>query len=925
MKKHWQIRTHLGLLMLSVALPLTGLVLYSSIAFFNHVLFDADQLVRAVSEITASDTESYLHDRQLVLARIAERPLVRGLDPERCDPILNDYRDFDSNLSNILVMNANGDVICSAIDMPVNNKINYASSPNFNRVMKEDRFIYGYPSFGKISKRWVLPLAYPIHNTQGDIIGVMGAAVDLEKYESITGKTSINNGIIVTLVDQHGRIISRNQDPAHWIGKDMAQHPFFRYVSKVKSGSAQMTGFDGREMVYGFSRLPDIGWYALAGMPTDLALLHARLTAIRDGSLILVIFIITTIIGIYVARMIERPVRKIAMAADAITSGHIETRLHPEGPLEIAEISNQMNTMLDVRQAANKTIQQSEEHMRLAMEAAQMGSWEIDLESEKISYSDSYAELFGHDDLPDFISIKSWLDKIYPSDRDNVEAALEKTIRDKEPYSIEFRIVHADQSIRWIASRGRLIFNRQGKPEKLIGISMDISERRASDEQMRYLATHDPLTGLVNRREFENHVEETLKQARKQNSQHAMLYMDLDQFKIVNDTCGHIAGDELLRQLATILNTRVRESDTLARLGGDEFGMLLKNCPLQNAVKVAEEIRHVINEFRFVWKDKNFNIGVSIGLVAITDNSMSLEQVFSAADAACFVAKDHGRNRVHVHHAEDIALAQHHGEMEWVSRINHALTNRQFRLYYQPIIPLHKGSNEIMHCEILIRMQGADGNLIPPMAFIPAAERYGIMTSIDRWLIQNAFRNIRRWQRDQKDEQLIFTINLSGNSLNDSGLLDFVREMFVDLDVAPYLVCFEVTETIAIANLTQAQKFIKEMKSLGCRFALDDFGSGMSSFTYLKNLSVDYLKIDGSFVTDMLHDPIDRAMVQSINNVGQIMGIKTIAEFVENDQTLEMLREIGVNYAQGYGIAKPAPIEKLFTSPRLKLVQNNNH
>ncbi|MDD5403086.1 MAG: EAL domain-containing protein [Sulfuricella sp.] len=429
-------------------------------------------------------------------------------------------------------------------------------------------------------------------------------------------------------------------------------------------------------------------------------------------------------------------------------------------------------------------------------------------------------------------------------------------------------------------------------------------------ERLSYLATHDALTGLVNRREFEHRLEKALASAREEGWAHALCYLDLDQFKIVNDTCGHVAGDELLRQLTVLLQSKVRDTDLLARLGGDEFGVLLENCPLEQAQIVADLLRQTVKDFHFVWQNKAFVIGVSIGLVPLTQDCESLASVLSCADSACYAAKDMGRNRVHVYRVEDSELAQRQGEMNWVARITHAIEENRFRLYYQTIMPLAEADEAGAHFEILLRMLDDQGELIPPMAFIPAAERYNLMPSIDRWVVSTAFGLYWKiFSGDSLSQRHTCTVNLSGPSLCDDHFLSFINRQFALYQVPHDHICFEITETAAISNLSRAMEFIGELRSRGCRFSLDDFGSGLSSFTYLKNMPVDYLKIDGSFVRDMVNDPMDAAMVAAINQVGHVMGLKTIAEFVETEAVLEKLREMGVDFVQGFGIEHPRPLE----------------
>ena len=444
----------------------------------------------------------------------------------------------------------------------------------------------------------------------------------------------------------------------------------------------------------------------------------------------------------------------------------------------------------------------------------------------------------------------------------------------------------------------------------------DVTVARHIEQQLSWQASHDALTGLVNRREFENCLQKAVLSAKASDQQHALCYLDLDQFKLVNDTCGHIAGDELLRQVTALFQSQVRTSDTLARLGGDEFGLLLFHCPLDAALRVASKLLEQLQEFRFVWQDKTFSIGVSIGLVAIDANTQSMTSVMSAADSACYAAKNKGRNRVQVYQADDRELAIQQSQMQWVARLTQALEENRFRLYYQSIVPSRQTSSLATHYEILLRLIDEQGNLVSPMAFIPAAERYNLMPAIDRWVIRTLFTSLGQHYRENRNPchfledgcDCLYAINLSGTSLNDDQFIDFVREQLALYQVPPQVICFEITETVAIANLRQAAQFMRSLKQVGCRFALDDFGSGMSSFAYLKNLPVDYLKIDGGFVRQIVDEPTDLAMVEAINHIGHVMGLQTIAEFVENEAILEKIAAIRVDYAQGYGISQPRPL-----------------
>jgi diguanylate cyclase (GGDEF)-like protein len=435
---------------------------------------------------------------------------------------------------------------------------------------------------------------------------------------------------------------------------------------------------------------------------------------------------------------------------------------------------------------------------------------------------------------------------------------------------------------------------------------------RVAQETLHHLALHDPLTGLANRHEFETRLAHALNEAGN-GVQHALLYMDLDQFKVINDTCGHEAGDELLRQLAIVLRGPIREVDTLARLGGDEFGVLLQHCSLEHARQAAERMLHIIKDFRYIWQDKTFSIGASIGLVMVAERNQTSSEVLRAADLACYAAKDKGRNRIHIYHADDAELLQRHSEMQWVARINQALEENRFLLYRQCIMPL--GQNGGQHCEFLLRLQGDREDHILPGAFIPAAERYDLMPRLDRWVVRNAFEYLAKRMRESggKLPEGHF-INLSGATLSDDNFARYVTEQLQVFGLPPQLIGFEITETAVISNLSSAISFIEQVKHLGCRVALDDFGAGLSSFSYLKSIPADYLKIDGGFIRDMLEDPMDQAIVDAINRIGHVAGLKTIAEYVETEPLKRRLAEIGVDYAQGFAIQRPLPLHSEISS-----------
>jgi diguanylate cyclase (GGDEF)-like protein/PAS domain S-box-containing protein len=473
------------------------------------------------------------------------------------------------------------------------------------------------------------------------------------------------------------------------------------------------------------------------------------------------------------------------------------------------------------------------------------------------------------------------------------------------------RLVRPDSSSVAVSIVGAPL-HAEGKVAGAVLVLHDMTREREFVAQLSWQASHDMLTGLANRREFESRLEHALGRLSHQRGERSLMFLDLDQFKVVNDTCGHAAGDQLLRQTSALLQESIGADALLARLGGDEFGVLLRNCDAKSAAETAERLRLTVQELSFVWNGCVFNVSVSVGLVHVSEAD-TVEETLKAADMACYMAKEKGRNRVQVYHPSDTELVQRVGEMGWVQRIRNGLEEQRFCLFAQKIRALKDGAPDHSGVELLIRLRDEDGQLVLPGCFMPAAERYGLMPLIDRWVVKNAFGLLAsRLASPGSSCPSSCAINLSGATFGDDDFVDYVRRQFEIHRVPPERICFEVTETNAIANIANARRFIQALKQLGCRFSLDDFGTGMSSFAYLKHLPVDYIKIDGSFVREMLNSDTDRAMVEMIVHMAKVMGKGAVAECVESDEILRTLREIGVDYAQGYAIGRPEPFERAY-------------
>lgn len=570
------------------------------------------------------------------------------------------------------------------------------------------------------------------------------------------------------------------------------------------------------------------------------------------------------------------------------------------------EVADQMGQALSNHERAQALLaaRESEQRFRDFAEIGADWFWETDSELRFTYFSERFSEIVG---VPHSAFLGLTRREVVQGKMDDPvkwEAHLHD-LEARRPYrNFEYHWQRADGKLLTLRHSGKPVYAADGRFCGYRGVGRDITESHRLMQELAYHATHDDLTGLINRREFERRLHDVLQAAQQDDSRHVLGYLDLDQFKLVNDVAGHRAGDELLRQLAGLLSGHLSARGTLARLGGDEFSLLLEHCTVEEALTVAATLIAVVREFPFIWEGRLFRIGVSIGLAAVTRTVHDTAQLFSQADIACYTAKEAGRSRVCVYTAEDSPQARSHDEMQRVAKLHEALAAGRFRLYRQPLYALDAGY-KVIHYELLLRLLDDDGSVLPPSAIVPAAERFGLMTAIDRWVIRAALDSYPRVAAGSPESCI--GINLSAQSLADEGLLAYIRQQFTETGIPYNRVCFEITETAAISNIVQARRVIEALAQDGCQFALDDFGSGLSSFHYLKHLPVSFLKIDGSFVSSMTGNSVDRTLVAAINELGHTLGLRIIAEHVEDEATLALLREMGVDYAQGYLLGRPEP------------------
>ncbi len=698
------------------------------------------------------------------------------------------------------------------------------------------------------------------------------------------------------------------------------------YASAGRVDPARMPPLDRdvgdslQDLTYDASAPLTVGKTAVGSVRFGLsltALATSRDKILRQGSLIAATEILLSFLLLVGAGyLLTRHIRQLLAATQKIAAGDYAIRIPSQGRDEIQLLAVNFNRMSQAVQERVEALRRSEHALHEEKERAEVtlhaigdGVITTDVDG-YVRYLNPVAEKLTGARLPEVRG--KLIEHFYRVVDEETGSPLANPVRlclaDNTLVSGMNRaqLIGADGKIYSIEETASPIRDRDGHTIGAVLVVRDVTSAREISRRMEYQATHDMLTGLANRRQFERHVEHAVADARSNGGSHAMCYMDLDQFKVVNDTCGHAAGDRLLVELAKLIRSKTREQDVVGRLGGDEFGLLLHDVNLDQAAFYAAEVRNSIRDYRYVVDGHTFQVGVSIGIVAINPGSGTLAEVFTAADVACYVAKDKGRDEIYVSRMNDVEQARRQLEMQWSARIPPALKEDRFVLHHQKILPLADGARLAPRCELLVRMVEHDGTLIAPGRLIPAAERFRQMPDIDRWVIRHALQLIAQPGRERQFAS--YAINLSGQSLGQPELLDYVKREILRSGVRPEMLTFEVTETAAIQNIGHARQFMAELKKMGCQFALDDFGSGLSSFGYLKTLPVDYLKIDGSFVRNMLRDHHDHSIVVAIAQIAKTLGIRCVAEFVGDRDTVVALAEIGVDYGQGFFLHQPEPL-----------------
>jgi diguanylate cyclase (GGDEF)-like protein/PAS domain S-box-containing protein len=624
------------------------------------------------------------------------------------------------------------------------------------------------------------------------------------------------------------------------------------------------------------------------------------------------IILVSVLLSLFLQRQFSAPLLRLTEAIRRVSSSHdYSMRLPDNEHGEYGELFKGFNDMMDRVEAASGALSDQTERLQVTLESIGDGVLTTNTQGE-VQYMNPAAARICQQDSD--AAIGKPVDAVcrlkYPGYRVYRHPVLE-CLKVGEVVTVvhDCNLWRDSGEVLPVQTTAAPILGRAGEMIGTIMVLVDVSHARAMAEELGYRASHDPLTDLLNRYGFERELQSAIEGAKQRDEQHALLYLDLDQFKVVNDTGGHQVGDELLRDLAGYFKTKVRAGDSLARMGGDEFAVILRHCPLDNAQAIAEEVRGMVLDYRFNWNGKTFDVGVSVGVTAIDAEAGDAAAVMSNADSACYAAKEAGRNRVYVYRSDDKELAQRRGDMARVSRIRSAIEEQRLVLHAQPIFTMDGTPSA---CEVLIRMLDEQGQLIGPGNFLPAAERYGLIEQLDRWV----FEQVTRWLCDEVGAMPgldYCSVNVSPVSLGEPEFVRYIHKLMSANPRAASRLCIEITETSAISSLHKTCEFMESLAGLGVRFALDDFGTGMSSLSFLKQLPVDMVKIDGAFVRDMMSDPVDQGMVRAINEIAQLTNKRTIAEFVEDQASLDRLAELGVDYAQGFHLGRPLPLQQLLS------------
>jgi diguanylate cyclase (GGDEF)-like protein/PAS domain S-box-containing protein len=901
----WSLRSLLYTLSAAVFIPMALLVglniahLYES----GQDLAEAEAL--RLARLTAYTTETFILDARQVLATMARRPqIAAALAGGQCDPIFASFKDFYPQLSNMSLSNPAGFLICSSLPQPDGKPLPVAHMAWFQQVYERQEFVVGPILFGPINRNWISVLSEPVRSADGKMIGALQTPIDLLRFRLLPAVDQLPPEILITIFDTDGNIVARSRDPEGFVGRNVSmEYEILEIAITQHEGTADAVDSEGVPRFYGFTPIEGTNWIAVAGVDADYALAGARRNALIGAPIMALVFLF----AIWLSRRIGQPIQQVSEAARLAGSGQLDTRVPTRGPVEIREVAERFNAMLTAIEESQTRLSRSEERLKLALDSSRTAIWDLEVGRETLYLSETWCELMGGQPFATEIALRELLHRIPPPDRKVLRDAYRNSLHaGHDHFMAEHRIRNFDDTLVWIETQGRVTErDTRGRPSRMLGVIHDISERKQREAEIHRLAYFDVLTGLPNRRLLLKEASKTLARLRRIELCGALMFIDLDRFKSINDARGHKAGDALLRSVAERLSSSVREGDTVARMGGDEFVVLMSGVsadPIhaaRAAHALAEKIRSDL-ERPFEIEGQFFTSSASIGVALMPQAQEGVEDLLRAADIAMYRAKAGGRNQIAFFESQMQVEIERRLSLE--SDLAVAIERGQLAIHLQPQVD---AAGLQIGAEILLRWLHPEHGIIPPADFIHVAEESGLILRIGDWVLEQACKLAAELRA--RGSTATLAVNVSPRQFHQADFAERVKRVIAANDCPPNQLIFEVTENLLLDHLDTTIERMIELSTLGIRFSIDDFGTGYSSLSYLKRLPLYELKIDKSFVEGIPADRNDCEIVQMIISLARQLRLSVVAEGVETPQQRTFLCERSCNVMQGYFFGRPEP------------------
>ncbi|MBX9870945.1 MAG: EAL domain-containing protein [Burkholderiaceae bacterium] len=916
----WSLRRLLYLLTACSVLPLGLLLAYNTGYQYRQDQQAARAEALRLAQQSADTVEAFIRDARVVLQTLSARPAMRaGLAPRgTCDPIFASFKQFYPQLSNISLSNPQGYLICSALPQPDNKPLPVAHMQWFREVYERQDFVVGSMLYGPINRNWISVLAEPVRDEQGRMVGAVQTPIDLLKFRLLPGVEKLPDGVLVGLIDPQGRVVARSRDAPQWVGRELkGLSPIIDRVLVERQGTAESVGVEGIAHFYGYTPVAGTEWIAISGIPARTALQHARrslLTSLLAGGTILVLVLW---LALHLSQRISGPILAVSAAARRARDGDLDVRAPSEGPREVVAVATQFNAMLEAIQHSQDRLQSSEERLTLALEGAHLAIWDLDVARGRVLHTETWAELLAEPQVPLDNTVPALLRRVPSPDRQQLYRVASALLDDpqRNDFLLEHRVRRSDGTLLWLATQGRVTArDHAGRAIRLLGTHRDVTERRLRDEEIHRLAFFDPLTGLPNRRLLAKELAQALARARRSGRYGACFFIDLDQFKSVNDARGHDLGDQLLQAVARRLQDQVREGDTVVRMGGDEFVVLMTNLAdtEEGAARAAhaagEKIRHALEQ-PYPLDLQHYASSASLGISLLPQEGQTPDDVVREADTAMYRAKSLGRNQLAFYRPE--MQAEIEQQLNFEHDLSQAIQLDQLSLHLQTQYDLQ---GRPRGAELLLRWLHPQRGPVPPADFIRVAEQTGLIVRLGDWVIDEACRLLgvlgaTGWT-------LPLSINVSPRQFRQDNFVESVTATLRAHDTRGENLVFEITESLLVGDVNETVERIQRLQALGIRFSIDDFGTGYSSLSYLKRLPLHELKIDKSFIRDIPQDNDDVEIVHMIMSLARQLRLEVVAEGVETAEQLEWLRQRGCDRVQGYLMERPMPLAQWLQHPR---------